>query len=116
MTEKYDILFGYADPNDPLKDKQLLRILLTSGEFSGIMVTYDFVTVVNEDDDGEKATLQFDYKIHKSPAELGEVTANAETKNRLGQVLGDILIDIITNYLDDIDAKDADENRKSDTQ
>tara|TARA_B100000519_G_C13853659_1_gene255453 strand:+ start:147 stop:449 length:303 start_codon:yes stop_codon:yes gene_type:complete len=93
---KYDVL------HDEYKDEDLARIKLTSDKWNGIIYHYHTVQFVHEEDD--EAVLKFDYDIVESPAGMDVDSLTEEDHTEFETLLGDILVEIITEVT-------VDENR-----
>ena len=94
--QKYEVL------HDEYKDEDLARIKLTSDKFDGIIYHYHTVQFVHEEDD--EAVLKFDYDIDESPIDINVDSLTKEDHEEFETLLGDILVEIITESV-------VDENR-----
>ena len=94
--QKYEVL------HDEYKDEDLARIKLTSDKFDGIIYHYHTVQFVHEEDD--EAVLKFDYDIVESPIYINVDSLTKEDHEEFETLLGDILVEIITESV-------VDENR-----
>lgn len=93
---KYEIL------HDEYKDEDLARIKLTSDKWNGIIYHYHTVQFIGEDDD--EAVLKFDYDIVESPIGMDVDSLTKKDHEEFETLLGDILVEIITESV-------VDENR-----
>lgn len=87
---RFDI--GETDDNVPVE--------LLSGEFSGILYTYGKASFDFIEDEQENSVLSFDYDVKEMPEGMEPVN-QGERKNRFEEVIGNILVDIITEYAND---------------
>ena len=94
--QKYEVL------HDEYKDEDLARIKFTSDKFDGIIYHYHTVQFVHEEDD--EAVLKFDYDIVESPIDINVDSLTKEDHEEFETLLGDILVEIITESV-------VDENR-----
>jgi len=85
---KYEVL------HDEYEDEDLARIKLTSDKWDGIIYHYHTVQFVHEEDD--EAILKFDYDIVESPIGLDVTSLTKEDHEDFETLLGDILVEIIT--------------------
>ena len=85
----------YEVLHDEYKDEDLARIKLTSDKFDGIIYHYHTVQFVHEEDD--EAVL-------KSPIDINVDSLTKEDHEEFETLLGDILVEIITESV-------VDENR-----
>ena len=99
---KYEIL------HDEYKDEDLARIKLTSDKWDGIIYHYHTVQFVGEDDD--EAVLKFDYDIVESPIGMDVDSLTKKDHEEFETLLGDILVEIITEASNENRADDTDES------
>ena len=92
----------YEVLHDEYKDEDLARIKLTSDKFDGFIYHYHTVQFVHEEDD--EAVLKFDYDIVESPIDINVDSLTKEDHEEFETLLGDILVEIITESV-------VDENR-----
>jgi len=85
---KFEVLY------DEYKDEAIARILLTDDKWNGIIYHYQTVSFV-EKDEGE-AVLKFEYDIIEAPESLDVEKLIPEDQEEFEKLLGDILIEIIT--------------------
>jgi len=74
--------------------KPVYGINLINSEFSDIMYHYGEVKFL-EDEPNDRATLAFEYVILE-----GTEPEDPETKKRFQEIVGDVLIEVITRQLD----------------
>ena len=86
--QKYEVL------HDEYEDADLARIKLTSDKFNGIIYHYHTVQFVGKEND--EAVLKFDYDIVESPIDMDVDSLTKEDHKEFETLLGDILVEIIT--------------------
>ena len=97
MTVKYSLV----ESDNPFhEDHWTLRI--DEGEYEGVEFQYD---TVNLNEEGEGAELSFNWITLKNPNDM------ELTKETFGNILGDILVELITEHLENLD-----EDGNTDTQ
>jgi len=92
---KYEVL------HDEYKDEDLARIKLTSDKWDGIIYHYHTVQFVGWEEDNDEAVLKFDYDIVESPIGMDVDSLTKEDHKEFETLLGDILVEIITESAED---------------
>lgn len=98
---KYEVLY------DDYKKEDLARVLLTEEKWNGIIYHYQTVKFLEEEKD--EAIMQFEYDIVEAPSEFNVDKLTPEDQQEFENMLGDILVEIITEALES-------ENRTNDTE
>ena len=89
---EYEILF------DDFKKEDTARIKLTCDKWNGIIYHYNTVSFLEEHDgDG---ILKFEYDIVESPNDIDTATLTKEDHEQFETLLGDILVEIISEATD----------------
>lgn len=97
--KKYEVLF------DEHKDEPIARIRLTSDKWNGIVYHYNTIKFLEES--GDEATLKFEYDIVETPNTLDIDNLVPEDKKEFETLLGDILVEIITEAASETGTNDT---------
>lgn len=101
---KYEVLY------DEYKEEKLARIRLTDDKWNGIIYHYDTVKILQDDDGTGNAILQFEYDVVEAPYDFNEEKIEPRDKEEFENLLGDILVEIITEASYENRADDTDES------
>lgn len=84
------------------------KVMISEGKFDGFVYRYGAIKFL-EDEDDDQATLQFDYDLESAPEDYIVEQENEDAeKDEFEQLVGDILVDIITKAIDKQDGFDLD--------
>jgi len=74
-------------------------ITIIDGEFSGVQYSYTTIQVANEENEDGTIDLSFEFEIVSKPEGMEHDLENltGELKEEFGKLLGDVLVDIVTN-------------------
>ncbi len=98
----YEVLF------DEFTDENLVRIKLTEGKFSGIIYHYNTIKFLEED--GDDSVLQFEYDVVSTPEGLDVDALTPEDKEEFENIVGDILVEIISKSVEEQIAREVGNN------
>jgi len=74
-------------------------IEITDGEFSGVKYCYQTIKLAEEENEDGTIDLTFEYEVVEKPEGFEHDLENPadEIQEKFGNVLGDILVDVVTN-------------------
>jgi hypothetical protein len=93
--EKIEIDEFYAFTKNPI-DPDIGAIKLTRGPFEGLIYVYDEYKFSKVDEDTGQPSVKFAFNVLYVPEEVSGVDYPDEMKQEFSQLLGDILVDIVT--------------------
>ena len=88
LHDHYEILW------DDHKNEDLARIKIIQGKWDGLI--YNYTTVSFDEQESEEAILHFEYDVEKTPSGIDIDSLTEEDKISFETLLGDILVEIIT--------------------
>ena len=100
---EFDNMYEFVD--ELYDENSTIPIRLTDDNFCGTIIRYDKIDIASMNMDSNEAVLRFNYEFIENPHDIGKHNA------RFHNHLGDLLVNIIINTLNE--RRDADRNDNS---
>jgi hypothetical protein len=102
MMESNEIEEYYEFIIDPLRGDELYgAIEIIKGDFGGLVYNYKEYNFTKIDEETGAPTVKFSFDVLSVPDDMLGKQYPDEKKQEFDQLLGDILIDIVTNQIDE---------------
>ena len=95
METENEIEEYYAFTKNPI-DPEIGAIRITRGPFEGLIYVYDEYKISKVDEDTGTPSVRFAFNVLHIPEEISGVEYPEEMRKSFSQLLGDILVDIVT--------------------